>query len=71
MTGPTAGRGAVNPARRQKLEVLIGFLGMLTLLVFVAAVFGIIRGEPSPLASLLLFGVAAGLGLAIRARLRA
>jgi hypothetical protein len=71
LTGPTSGRRPANPARRQKLEVAIGILGMVTLLVFVSAVFGIVRGEPSPAASLVLLGVAAGLGLAIRARLRA
>jgi hypothetical protein len=58
-------------ARLQKLEMLIGIFGCLTVLLFAVAALGIIRGEPSVATALALLGVAVATGLAIRARVRA
>jgi hypothetical protein len=69
LTGPA--RRAPNLARQQKLEMLIGIFGCLTVLAFVAAVVGIVRDDPSVATSLVVLGAAAASGLAIRARLRA
>lgn len=69
MTGPA--RHTPNLARQQKLELLIGIFGCLTVLAFVAAVVGIVRDNPSVATSLVVLGAATASGLTIRARLRA
>ncbi|TQF74621.1 hypothetical protein FK531_00490 [Rhodococcus spelaei] len=57
--------------RRQQLEMLIGLLGFFTVVVFVAAAAGIVRGNPGVTPSLVLLGCAAALALAVRAWRRA
>ncbi|MGW0043275.1 hypothetical protein [Rhodococcus sp. NPDC003348] len=53
--------------RRQQLEMLVGVLGFFTVMAFVAAVVGIVRGEPGLTQSLVLLGCLIGLLSAVAA----
>lgn len=54
--------------QRQHLEMLIGILGFFTVMAFIAAVGGIVGGDPGVTPSLVLLGCVVLLGLALRAR---
>ncbi|QDQ99476.1 hypothetical protein FO059_17725 [Tomitella fengzijianii] len=56
--------------RGQRLEAVLGFLGFFLVVTAAAAVRAIVVGEPSMLASLILFVLLALMGWAIRERLR-
>ncbi|MFF0816734.1 hypothetical protein ACFYVR_16510 [Rhodococcus sp. NPDC003318] len=56
--------------RRQQLEILMGVLGFVTVMAFVAAVVGIVRGEPGVTPSLVLLALVVALGLTVRAWMR-
>ncbi|MBD0321854.1 MAG: hypothetical protein ICV72_00520 [Aldersonia sp.] len=58
-------------ARQQRLELLIGILGIFTVALFVSALGGIVLGEPSVMASMLLLAAIVLFALAICARRRA
>ena len=62
MTGAASGRAGREAARRrQRLEAILGFLGFFGVMTLIAAAAGIVRGEPSLLASAILL-VIVGLG---------
>jgi hypothetical protein len=50
--------------RRQQVEMLIGILGFFTVMAFIAAVAGIVRGDAGATESLVLAGCVVLLGLA-------
>jgi hypothetical protein len=52
------------------LQLVAGILGFFALMAFIAAVAGIVRGEPSMMASAVLVGLLAGLWFVVR-RIRA
>lgn len=56
---------------RQQLEMLIGILGFFTLMALIAAVAGIVGGDPGVTPSLVLLGLVIALGAAIRSWRRA
>ncbi|WP_027502108.1 MULTISPECIES: hypothetical protein [Rhodococcus] len=51
--------------RRQQVEMLIGILGFFTVMAFIGAVAGIVRGDPGLTESLVLAGCVVLLGLAV------
>ncbi|MFD4183616.1 hypothetical protein [Rhodococcus sp. NPDC058514] len=51
--------------RRQQAEMVIGILGFFTLMAFIAAVVGIVRGDPGVTESLVLAGCVVLLGLSV------
>ena len=57
-------------AQQQRLDLLIGILGVFTLMAFVSAVARIVRGDPGLVPSLVLALFAVLSGLAILARRR-
>jgi len=57
-------------ARAQRLEVLIGILGFLTVMAVVQAIALELRGESAGLAATVLLGFVVALGWALRARRR-
>ncbi|MGV9733571.1 hypothetical protein ACWDT5_05720 [Rhodococcus aetherivorans] len=59
------------PSRRQRLELLLGFLTMVTLLTLVGAVAELLSASPGVVPSLVLLGCVAAWGLTFRAWRRA
>lgn len=50
-------------AKRQRLEVVMGILGFFTVMAFLAALAGIVRGDPGVTPSLVLLACVVLLGL--------
>ncbi|MDX5312960.1 MAG: hypothetical protein LPK23_16490 [Rhodococcus sp. (in: high G+C Gram-positive bacteria)] len=59
------------PSRRQRLELLLGFLTMVTQLTLVGAVAGLLSATPGVVPSLLLLACVVAWGLTFRAWRRA
>lgn len=53
--------------KRQQWEMLIGILGFFTLMALIAAVVGIVGGEPGVTPSLVLLALVVALAFAVRA----
>ncbi len=66
-----AGEDRLAARHRQRLEAVLGFLGFFTAMTFIAAVVGIVRGEPGLWPSVILLVLVGLLALTWRSYRRA